>query len=500
MKNIFIIFIFWFGLFISETTLAKFSYEGHLADLSDTPIINQAATLKVSIVAPVSACIIFQEEHSIITNDKGFFTIQVGGGTDIDGLSNTLDGVFNNGFVINGLAACTYTPVAGDGRRLQIEVDTGGGYENLGYIALGKAPQAAHADAIGGFDITKLVRVSSGAAPLLSSADATTLSALIAGVSPLYATSAGSVNTVTATTPLVSSGGTNPNITIVKATGSADGYLASMDWTTFNNKLGTSSTFSGDLSGTSLTLSVVKIRGYNVSATPPSTGAVLKYDGSQYVPLVLGLAATKNIGTTTGTVAAGDDPRLVNALSSSLLNGQVFVGDAGNIATQRSLNLSDIKSSINLINPAFNVGSGCSPGQALNYSSITDDFSCAAMGLTAPQITGALGYTPAISSSHLNNSTSNSFDFALANHITSSLDCATMISFANLRDGGTYKILMQAGATTQCNFASSLTGIDAAAVTYKFSPANGLRTSGVDTMYELSRFGNVIYIKWGSFN
>jgi len=46
----------------------------------------------------------------------------------------------------------------------------------------------------------------------------------------------GYVTAVTATSPLFSSGGTTPNITIQQSSGSQDGYLSSTDWTTFNGK------------------------------------------------------------------------------------------------------------------------------------------------------------------------------------------------------------------------------------------------------------------------
>jgi len=46
----------------------------------------------------------------------------------------------------------------------------------------------------------------------------------------------GTVTSVTGTTPIVSSGGTTPAISIPAATASVNGYLTSTDWTTFNNK------------------------------------------------------------------------------------------------------------------------------------------------------------------------------------------------------------------------------------------------------------------------
>ena len=46
----------------------------------------------------------------------------------------------------------------------------------------------------------------------------------------------GTVTSVTASSPLFSSGGTTPNLTIQQASGSQNGFLSSTDWTTFNNK------------------------------------------------------------------------------------------------------------------------------------------------------------------------------------------------------------------------------------------------------------------------
>ena len=46
----------------------------------------------------------------------------------------------------------------------------------------------------------------------------------------------GAVASVTASAPVASSGGTNPNISMAAASASADGYLTSSDWSTFNGK------------------------------------------------------------------------------------------------------------------------------------------------------------------------------------------------------------------------------------------------------------------------
>jgi hypothetical protein len=44
------------------------------------------------------------------------------------------------------------------------------------------------------------------------------------------------ISSIIGTSPIVSSGGTTPSISIPQASGSVDGYLSSTDWTTFNSK------------------------------------------------------------------------------------------------------------------------------------------------------------------------------------------------------------------------------------------------------------------------
>jgi hypothetical protein len=57
----------------------------------------------------------------------------------------------------------------------------------------------------------------------------------ILGYTPANASTA--VTSVTGTSPVVSSGGTTPAISIPVATSSADGYLSSTNWSTFNSKM-----------------------------------------------------------------------------------------------------------------------------------------------------------------------------------------------------------------------------------------------------------------------
>ena len=57
----------------------------------------------------------------------------------------------------------------------------------------------------------------------------------------------GGVSSVTGTAPISSSGGANPAISISQSSGSANGFLSSTDWTTFNNKFDLPSLTSGSV-------------------------------------------------------------------------------------------------------------------------------------------------------------------------------------------------------------------------------------------------------------
>lgn len=97
----------------------------------------------------------------------------------------------------------------------------------------------------------------------------------ILGYTPANASTA--VTSVTGTSPISSSGGTTPAISISQATASTSGYLSSTDWSTFNSK-------QPALSGTGF----VKINGTTIS-----------YDNSTYYLASNPNGYTSNLGTVT---------------------------------------------------------------------------------------------------------------------------------------------------------------------------------------------------------
>ena len=165
----------------------------------------------------------------------------------------------------------------------------------------------------------------------------------------------GTVTDVTATSPLFSSGGTTPNITIQQSSGSQDGYLSSTDWTTFNGKQNaittgtTSQYFRGDLSlATFPTIPAAQIQ----SDWNQTNNALLDYIKNKPTIPTVGTWGALNYPTWTtgtpfvkmtaaGTFALDTNTYLTSAVTSvataGLISGGTITG-TGTITTSMATN------------------------------------------------------------------------------------------------------------------------------------------------------------------
>lgn len=167
----------------------------------------------------------------------------------------------------------------------------------------------------------------------LPSADGTASQVLTTNGSGVlsWSTPSGGVTSVGGTLPISSSGGATPTISIAQSNTTTDGYLSSTDWNTFNNKLGTATSFSGDVSGAYNSTSVDKIKGKTVSPAAYSTGQVLRYNGTDWVNTALGFSDLSGKPTTLAGYGITD------AQSSTLASGKLLVGNGSNVATAVSM-------------------------------------------------------------------------------------------------------------------------------------------------------------------
>ena len=181
----------------------------------------------------------------------------------------------------------------------------------------------------------------------------------------------GTITTISVTGPISSTGGANPVLSMAQASASANGYLSSSDWTTFNNKqLATSA-------------AIIATLGYT-PADSTASGAFLQ-KANNLSDLTNAAAARSNLGL--GSLAVGNSIDLGSASATGVLaiaRIPAFSGDATIAAASNTILLSN---------------SGVTAG---TYNKVTVDSKgrvTSSSALSLSDVTTALGYTPAASGS-----------------------------------------------------------------------------------------------------
>jgi hypothetical protein len=154
-----------------------------------------------------------------------------------------------------------------------------------------------------------------------------------------YTSNLGTVTSVTASSPLFSSGGATPNLTIQQASGSQSGFLSSTDWSTFNNKVSVA-TLSGyvptsrtlTINGTSFDLSVD--RSWSIPVHNPvtlGTANGLSLSGQE---LSLGLASGSANGALSSANWTAFNNKIGGSGTTNYLAKFTASGTVGNSAVQ----------------------------------------------------------------------------------------------------------------------------------------------------------------------
>jgi len=135
----------------------------------------------------------------------------------------------------------------------------------------------------------------------------------------------GTVTGVTGTAPVVSSGGTAPAISMAAASASADGYLTSSDWTTFNSKGAgtvTSVTATTPITSTGGATPVIAIPAASASVNGYLTSADWTTFNSKGAGTVTSVSATAPV-TSTG----GATPTIAMAAATASVDGYLTSTD-----------------------------------------------------------------------------------------------------------------------------------------------------------------------------
>lgn len=294
------------------------TYEGYLTDSSDTPITS-TVSLQFRIYGTSSSntgstnCLLYTETQPSISVNNGNFAALIGKGSgSFSGGLTVLDQIFDNQATIAG-SSCSFAAAAGDARRMLEVVVNGTSMGSIEMSSAARALQANNSTTLSGhpaadFVQTTAVPTCSGGMVLTFSGSSfscvspggggiTTLNGL-AGSPQTFATPTASGTSMAWT----SAGSSHTlNIPMASTTGVSAGLLSKADYDTFNNKIGTSTGFSGDVSGTVGAISVDKIKGTSLSISAPSSGQALKYNGSNWTNSAITIGDVTSLSSTLST-------------------------------------------------------------------------------------------------------------------------------------------------------------------------------------------------------
>lgn len=310
MRNVFKITVLaLFGGFApspASAATAQVTYHGRLLKPDNTPVISSLVKFKIQVRTPgLENCLLFQETHQRdMSLSDGAFAITLNDGTA--SVVNTEAFAFERIFQNRGTFSfaggrcsigSSYTPGVADGRKLIVSFDDGttGGWEDIPAQTINQVPLAVDSMTVGGFKGAELFRVVDGSGNPVA-------------ITPWTSTD------YTNLLSIVSSGNTS---------GSSAGFTGSL---------------AGDVSGAQSATVVGKIQGRPVAATAPSTGQVLKWNGSTWAPAAeTGSGSGSELTTASNVGSAGVGVfkqissfdlqfKKINAASSALQ----LTDDAGN--------------------------------------------------------------------------------------------------------------------------------------------------------------------------
>lgn len=378
------------------TTSAGITYSGRIMKADGvTPVNSSNVAFAIAIYDVNHGCLLFTESRSIdLTNSDGTFSFDIGDGSlgttsmFYGGITKISD-LFNNKKTYNGYTAtapnkcsdgsASFTPISTNEPRvlmISFDLSDGSGVQALPPLKINPVPSALQAYHVNGYGSDNLLKVD-------TSVDLTNGGSLASGNAALTQTQY------------------NEFWRLMNNPGTA--YLSTVP----------SVTLSGDVTGTAAATTVTKLQGVEVSATTPTTGQVLTFDGTNWVAAVAAgggsstsLASGKiwvgNSGGAASAVTLSGDASLSNAgsltiasgavTSAKILDGTINSADmdfTGAVTANSGLVLADASTG------KFNNFACSAAGEVPTWTFA--GWSCAtpsASAVTSGDVTAALGYTP----------------------------------------------------------------------------------------------------------
>ncbi|UOF02296.1 tail fiber domain-containing protein [Bdellovibrio reynosensis] len=296
-----------FAASFANASPQELTYQGRIIKSDGTPLEYNQVSFQFEITSPNGHCVVYREQVDSIdmTNSGGVFDVPIGGGTQSypnTGTFKLLDS-FNNlaSFACDG--GSTYNAAAGDLRRLRVRFNDGTGWKTISPDnVIRSVPYAAHSlssDKLGTNSPSDFVlksAVTTCPANSFLTYDGTSFScAGVAGASGGTVTNVTSANAYAT----VTNNTTSPVITL--NVGTAANTLAAGNDARFTDARTPTGNAGGDLSSTYPNPTVAKIQGVAVSATAPTSGHFLKFDGTNWLSAAVAIGDVTNLTSTLGT-------------------------------------------------------------------------------------------------------------------------------------------------------------------------------------------------------